>query len=88
MYVGANGAFTLVEDDGATMDYATGAVRRTAFVWTDATRTLAWTVSGVYTGGKNDYTRAFPTLFDSKAGAAVRLAPVALGASGSVVFPA
>ena len=89
VYAGRDGAFTLVEDDGVSLDYATSpstATRSTQFVWVDATRTLSWTVSGGFTGGPNIFTRAFPVLFVSNASAPVTAASQALGVAGSVTF--
>jgi alpha-glucosidase len=50
VYPGRDGEFTLVEDDGATNAYLTGAVRRTTFKWNDAKNELSWTRSGAYNG--------------------------------------
>jgi alpha-glucosidase (family GH31 glycosyl hydrolase) len=41
VYPGANGAFSLYEDDGRTFDYRKGAWMRTAMAWNDATRVLS-----------------------------------------------
>lgn len=41
VYPGANGAFSMYEDDGRTFDYKKGAWMRTAFAWNDATRVLS-----------------------------------------------
>jgi len=40
VYPGANGAFSLYEDDGRTFDYKRGEWMRIEMVWTDATRRL------------------------------------------------
>jgi alpha-D-xyloside xylohydrolase len=40
VYAGADGAFTLYDDDGATYAYEKGASARIPIKWTDATRTL------------------------------------------------
>ena len=88
VYAGRDGAFTLTEDDGATLDYqqaGSAAVRRTAFLWTDATRTLSWTVTGGFSGPRV-YTQAFPVLFTPNATSPVYAAPAALGTAGSVTF--
>merc|ERR1711988_599330 len=42
VYAGADGSFTLVEDDGDSYDYEMDHVRSTTFKWTDAQRTLSW----------------------------------------------
>lgn len=89
VYAGRDGAFTLVEDDGATLDYASGdpaATRRTAWAWDDAGRTLSWNVSGGFTTGPNLFTSASVTLFVSNASAPVTKGPVTLGVSGSLQF--
>jgi alpha-D-xyloside xylohydrolase len=40
VYAGADGAFTLYEDDGESYDYEHGAFARIPLVWTDDRRTL------------------------------------------------
>ena len=40
VYAGANGRFTLYEDDGQTYDYERGRFSRIPISWDDATRTL------------------------------------------------
>ena len=40
MYAGANGRFSLYEDDGASFAYEKGAASEIRFTWNDATRTL------------------------------------------------
>lgn len=87
VYAGADGAFELVEDDGRSLAYQAGVVRRTAFAWDDATRTLSWTVTGPFAGDANTYTMAWPRLFVGGAGGPVVAAAAALGASGAVTFP-
>lgn len=42
VYSGADGSFTLVEDDGDSYDYERGQVRSTHFKWSDAQRTFSW----------------------------------------------
>ena len=89
MYAGRDGAFTLVEDDGATLDYAGGdaaATRRTAWAWDDAGRTLTWTVSGGFAAGPNLFTTASVTLFVANATAPVTKGPVVIGVGGSLQF--
>jgi len=41
VYAGADGAFTLYEDQGTTNDYETGAFSQIPLTWTDATSTLS-----------------------------------------------
>jgi Domain of unknown function (DUF5110) len=63
VYSGADGEFTLHEDDGTSLDYQQAddrtAVRRIHFTWTDSTNTLQWIVSGSFVG-VNSYTEAWP----------------------------
>jgi alpha-D-xyloside xylohydrolase len=40
LYTGANGAFTIYEDDGLTYDYARGAFSRIPIQWNDTSHTL------------------------------------------------
>lgn len=89
VYAGRDGAFTLVEDDGASLDYTTGAptaTRRTAWSWDDASSLLSWVVTGTYAGGPNLFTSASVSLFVANATAPVVKGPVTLGVSGSLQF--
>ena len=54
IYPGKNGSFNLVEDDGTSYNYTKGNTRTTAYHWNDKTKTLTWSVSGLY-AGKNVY---------------------------------
>jgi alpha-D-xyloside xylohydrolase len=40
VYAGANGSFTLYEDDGTTFAYERGELARIPLTWNDATNTL------------------------------------------------
>jgi alpha-glucosidase len=64
VYPGKDASFTLVEDDGASFQYQTGAVRKTAFTWKDATQTLSWIQSGTY-AGKDVFQKMHITVFTS-----------------------
>jgi alpha-glucosidase (family GH31 glycosyl hydrolase) len=91
VYAGRDGSFTLVEDDGTSLEYQlddSAATRRTAFTWNNAARTLSWTVSEGYITGPNLYNTVWPVLMDgSQPGAGPEYhAPVALAPSGSVSF--
>jgi alpha-glucosidase len=50
VYPGRDAAFTLVEDDGATTAYESGAVRKTTFTWNEQNQKLSWKVTGPYAG--------------------------------------
>jgi alpha-D-xyloside xylohydrolase len=50
VYPGKDAACTLVEDDGQTMNYLNGQIRRTTFKWNEATHQLSWTIEGNYSG--------------------------------------
>jgi alpha-glucosidase len=63
IYPGKDAAFTLVEDDGETLDYQKQKIRRTAFVWNDATRILTWKRDGDY-DGKDVFKKMRVVLFD------------------------
>ena len=90
VYAGRDGAFTLVEDDGATLDYAgsgaSSATRRTAWGWDDASQLLTWNVTGSFSAGSNLFTSATVTLFVANASSPVVKGPVTLGVSGSLQF--
>lgn len=51
VFAGADGNFTLYEDDGETRGYETGAVATTFFSWDDSTRCISWTRGGVAGAG-------------------------------------
>jgi alpha-glucosidase len=50
VYPGRDATFTLVEDDGATTAYESGAVRKTTFTWNEQNQKLSWKVTGTYAG--------------------------------------
>lgn len=80
VYGGRDAVFTLVEADGTTVDYESGATRDTVFSWSDATSTLSWKVSVDKFPGRYDtlHVRMF------QAGQEVVSADHALGTSGSL----
>lgn len=86
VYAGDDGSFTLVEDDGETLAYASGtsvaATRSTKFVWADASKVMSWTVSGTYSGA-DVYTDVNVVLFTSQ-GSTMKQGK--LGTAGSVHF--
>jgi hypothetical protein len=89
VYAGLDGSFTLVEDDGASLDYQgqdPAATRRTAWAWDDSSRLLTWTVTGSFASGPNLFTSATVSLFVANATSVVVKGPVALGSSGSLQF--
>ena len=88
-------SFTLMEDDGMSLDYLTAyesSTRQTTFTYEPSTRTVAWTVAGGYNGPSasvrnNLYTHVVGVLYEANATASVRTQPVALTSpSGSVRF--
>jgi alpha-D-xyloside xylohydrolase len=59
VYAGADGAFTLVEDDGETEAYRTqGGVRTTRLSWDDAAATLSWVAIGP-AGGAQSFSQLY-----------------------------
>ena len=85
IYSGADGAFTLVEDDGETFGYKHGAVRTTALRWDDSSSVLSWSAVGGYKG-EHVFATVVATLFRAGAAAGVDSAVVALGDEGSLRF--
>eukprot|EP00038_Savillea_parva_P031160 m.83348 g.83348 ORF g.83348 m.83348 type:complete len:913 (-) comp9532_c0_seq2:3272-6010(-) len=87
VYAGRSNTITMVEDDGATLDYLTGytgATKTTVWTWDDSAKTLSWSASGGFSGDANTYTTVQAVLFtpsSSKTSAAVPLS-----ASGSIPF--
>jgi alpha-D-xyloside xylohydrolase len=66
VYTGADGEFTLYEDDGVTYGYEKGAFARIPIRWNEATRTLFIAKrEGVYTGMQKE--RTFEVVLVSKA---------------------
>jgi len=66
VYAGADGSFTMVEDDGISLDYQNNvnATRTTTWTWLDSNRTLTWTVSGgASIASSSLYTWVLPVLF-------------------------
>ena len=92
VYSGADGQFVMVEDDGISYDYQLGGaaaaavVRSTTWVWSDADKSLTWSVSGgEELKSPNLYTHVAPVLFSG--GKVQRAATQSLGgAGGKVVF--
>ena len=83
VYGGADGHFTMVEDDGESTAYTDGKTRATSFSWIDGSRTLSWTVSdGV--SSPSMFTEVFVTLFDRTSGTH-HSSTTTLGQSGSIV---
>jgi hypothetical protein len=83
VYAGADGAFTLYEDDGETTAYATaGAVATLALSWDDAAGCLSWARGGVTgAGGAQAFVALRVTAYF--ASGETRAAPVqAIGAAG------
>jgi alpha-D-xyloside xylohydrolase len=65
VYAGADGSFTLYEDDGLTYGYEKGQFTRIPLRWNDATRTLTiGKREGAYTGMPQ--TRTFEVVLVSK----------------------
>ena len=54
IYPGKNGSFKMVEDDGVSYNYTKDDTRTTTYYWNNKTKTLAWKVTGRYSG-KNIY---------------------------------
>jgi len=57
--------FTLYEDDGDTVDYLKGQVRRTTFTWQDKTGRLSWKSEGPY-AGRDVFQNLRVVLFDPR----------------------
>eukprot|EP00429_Kryptoperidinium_foliaceum_P020597 CAMPEP_0176048522 /NCGR_PEP_ID=MMETSP0120_2-20121206/24104_1 /TAXON_ID=160619 /ORGANISM="Kryptoperidinium foliaceum, Strain CCMP 1326" /LENGTH=755 /DNA_ID=CAMNT_0017381941 /DNA_START=84 /DNA_END=2351 /DNA_ORIENTATION=+ len=85
IYTGADGSFTLYEDDDETTDYMSDKVRSTSMTWSDASRTFKWTVtsaSGLDTA--KCYKQLQLTIFDGSSGGIVRTDPQDIGTHGSI----
>ena len=48
IYPGTNATFTLIEDDGETLNYLTGAVRQTVFSWNETKQEVSWKIEGAF----------------------------------------
>jgi alpha-D-xyloside xylohydrolase len=84
VYAGADAEFTLSEDDGDTVGYASGAVATTVLAWSDATQCLSWTRGGAEgAGGAQAFTQLSVTAY-LLSGAVVNAAAVPIGSGGSV----
>ncbi|HSY74124.1 MAG TPA: TIM-barrel domain-containing protein [Dongiaceae bacterium] len=84
IYPGKDATFTLVEDDGETLDYQKQKIRRTTFVWNDAAGTLTWKRVGDY-DSKDVFKKMRAVLFDPKG---IVRAKHNLSAQGSLVLRA
>jgi len=86
VYAGADGSFTMYEDDGESVEYAErGAVRITQLQWNDASRTLRWRVSGNLTAAPRRFTHMHTTVFVAGGGQPTRSAIKALGDVGGAI---
>jgi len=86
VYGGADGSFSLVEDDGESYAYTSpGHTRTTTFAWDDAAGTLSWTVSGSATSVKNGFTQLSLSLYAK--GEPVRTSSVVEIGDGGTVRP-
>jgi alpha-glucosidase len=83
VYPGRDGQFTLVEDDGMTTAYLNGQVRRTLFVWNDASRTLSWKIDGPY-AGKDVFTDITVSVMDPDG---KKVANASIDSDGQRVIP-
>jgi alpha-glucosidase len=82
IYPGHDATFSLVEDDGTTIDYQTGKKRVTEFSWNDKTKTLSWIAGGSYAGA-NVFKNMKAVLFSSTGRVEEQ---AALSGPGSIVF--
>ena len=89
--MGADGSFTLFEDDGETLDYKKpggAAVRKTNFTWSDSAKTLSWTAAGTPSSGVACMYEALEAVFFAAGAAAPsRSASTTIGDKGSVKMP-
>ena len=86
VYPGKSCKFEMVEDDGETTGYKTGAIRTTTFSWDDATKTLAWAVTGSFAGDAHSFVLVKATAHFAGTAAAKVSATKLLGTSGSIAF--
>ena len=82
IYPGQDATFTLVEDDGETLNYQKGEIRRTTFTWNDAAGRLTWQREGPY-AGNNVFKTMRVILFDPLKKIEARCD---LGANGSLAL--
>jgi alpha-glucosidase len=85
IYAGGDCDFALVEDDGISLDYVRNeaeSTRTTAFYWSESTKRLKWSQSGLYS--ERVYTSVVAVLFQ-KGGAPLKSSQ-ALSPSGSIQF--
>jgi alpha-glucosidase len=83
VYGGADGTFTLYEDDGETVGYQAGtaSVRATTFTWKESSKTLSWKSTGSYS--TKLYALLEAKLFTSGSSASKT---ASLSKAGSVIF--
>lgn len=63
IYPGKDATFTLVEDDGESIEYLKGDFRKTTFTWNEANRELSWATEGNYEG-PHSFKQMTISLFD------------------------
>lgn len=85
VYAGGSASFTLVEDDGESLDY--DASRDTLFEWDEGARVLSWSVvRNLWEGGPNDFIQLEVALFVGGANGPVIKGGFALGSNGTAQF--
>lgn len=81
VYGNVDATYTMIEDDGGNTDYESGNVKATTFIYSSATKTLSWTVSGSFTDS-HVFTQVYGVLYD---GTVQSTAPIAIS-TGSIKF--
>lgn len=89
LFSGADGVFTMFEDDGATLDYKKGgaALRKTTYTWAEGSKTLSWAASTAPIASGVAYTSLEVVYFEAGAAAAKRSPSTPIGLEGSVKMP-
>lgn len=84
VYGGADGAFTMVEDDGETFSYQAGGAATLELAWDDTTGCLSWARGGVAgSGGAQAFAQLAVTAYLSS-GATATAAATPITATGTV----
>eukprot|EP00056_Hartaetosiga_gracilis_P010544 m.156347 g.156347 ORF g.156347 m.156347 type:complete len:842 (+) comp13338_c0_seq2:110-2635(+) len=82
IYDGADGSFTLYEDDGETLSYTSGDVLISALSWNSSTKVLTWKKTGSFSG--KSFTSVQAMLFTSSGVQTSK--PANFSSSGSIAF--
>jgi len=86
IYPGSDTSFVLSEDDGETVAYEQGKIRRTTLSWDDASQELSWKVDGHELDLEHSFTELLITVMSPESPQPVSSSAVSIGSSGCLTL--